>query len=1000
MTRAATYVQSQGPSARDPVGHPRASLAAVRGTGSLFGREIELAAVASGAGPLVFVEGHAGIGKTSLLETARARAIADGVRVLWGCGHELERGFGFGVVRQLFERAVSEAPPGDRARLLAGPAALASVTVGVEPAADRSGRAPDSPLPIVHALYWLTTNLAEREPLVVFIDDAHWADALSLRFLDYLAARLEGLPVALVVAARPAEPAEREPVGLLAGLRARARWRLVRLGPLGFDAAGALVEERFGDVPDRGLVAACVRATGGNPFLLGELVDALLADRVAPDAGAAGLVAGLGPETVARSMVLRLGRLPAVTGSVVDAVAVLDAHAEARHVAAVCGLSLQEVGSAADALARANVLDGGRPLRFVHPIARQAVYGALGSGLRSRLHARAAEVLMADHAPPERVAAHLLLCEPAADSRVVAVLRAAAAAALSQGSADLAQRFLGRALAEPPPADQLADTLGELGAAEALAGRELSLASEHLERAAAGSADPEVRSERVRLAARARLYMGDFAGAAALLGRERASLGEAERPLGMRLLADEAGIAVLAPPVARESLDRLEEHARVAADDPTQLALLAELAAKRWLQGRIGEAAELAERALSGGRLLAAQGPVSVAFNHAVAVLIDGDRFERAAGPLAAALAEAREQGSLLGVAGLTGLQAVGAWRRGALLEVEALCRGILQMAEDSGTSSLDRTYRAYLAAALAERSELDQAEEVIARTGVGPDMPHLTYEGMPFVARARLRLAQGRPDEALGDLLELRSRERALGVRHMRFPWRRDAVEAALALGDTAMAAALAGEQLELARHWDIPSARGIALCTHGLATGGAEGIELLERGVALLSASPARLDHVRGLVDLGAALRRAGRRAHAREPLQQAIQTAQACGADALAARAHQQLLATGARPRRPKFTGAHALTASERRVATLGAQAQSNRQIAAALYITVRTVENHLASCYRKLGISSRHDLPGALAADQRPAPARPAPVRAPTPAPAPASHRTAARAPHPH
>jgi DNA-binding NarL/FixJ family response regulator len=973
------------------------SLPALRRSGSLFGREAELAVVAAGAGSLVFVEGHAGIGKTSLLGAARARAGADGVRVLWGCGQELERGFGFGVVRQLFERVVSAASRDERGRLLAGPAALASVAVGVERAAGRGGPAPDSPFPVVHALYWLTANLAERERLELFVDDAHWADGLSLRFLDYLAARLEGLSVAVVVAARPAEPGERESAGLLAGLRGRARSGPVRLGPLGFDAAGALVSERFGDVPDRGLVAACVRATGGNPFLLGELVDALRADGVAPDAGAAGLVAGLGPETVARSVMLRLGRLPAVTGPVVDAVAVLDAHAEVRHVAALCGLSLEEVGSAADALARANVLDGGRPLRFVHPIVRQAVYGALGWGCRSRLHARAAEVLMADQAAPERVAAHLLLCEPGADPRVGRVLRAAAAVALSRGSADLAQRFLGRALAEPPPAGQLADTVGELGAAEALAGRELGLASEHLERSAAGTADPQLRCERVRQAARARLYMGDFAGAAALLGRGRASLGEAERSLAMRLLADEAGIAVLAPPVACGALERLEEHAGLGGDDAAELALVAELAAKRWLEGRIGEAAALAERALGDGRLLAAQGPVSVAFNHALAVLIDGDRFERTSGPLAAAMAAAREQGSLLGVAGLTGLQAVAAWRRGALSEVEVLSREILQLAEDSGTWFFDHTYWAYLGAVLTERSELEQAEQAIARSGVGPGIPNLTYEGMPFVARARLRLAQGRPDEALADLLELRSRERALGVRHMRLPWRRDAVEAALALGDSALAAELADEQLELARRWNIPSARGIALCTQGLATGGADGLKLLEEGVAFLSASPARLDHTRALVDLGAALRRAG--ARSREPLQEAIQTAQACGASALAARAHQELLASGARPRRLQFSGTDALTAGERRVATLAAQGQSNRQIAVARYITVRTVENHLASCYRKLGISSRHDLPSALAADRPRAPARRAGAPAPAPAPTPASRRTPAPAPHP-
>ena len=453
---------------------------------------------------------------------------------------------------------------------------------------------------------------------------------------------------------------------------------------------------------------------------------------------------------------------------------------------------------------------------------------------------------------------------------------------------------------------------------------------------------------------------------------------------------------MLAPLIAGEALDQLEQYAGLAGDDPAQLAVLAELAVKRWLEGRIEEAAVLAERALAGGRLLAAHGPASVAFNHAVAVLVDGDRLERAADPLAAALAAAREQGSLLGIAHMTGLQAIAAWRRGALFEVEALCGDVLQLAEDSETVSLlGHTYRAYLGAALTERSELDRAAQEIARTGIGPDMPHLTYEGMPLVARARLRLAQRRPAEALGDLLELRSLERTLGIRHMRFPWRRDAVEAALAVEDMALAAELADEQLERTRRWDIPSARGIALSTRGLVVRGAECLDLHEEAVALLAGSPARLDHARALVDLGVAMRHAGRRAHARAPLQEAIQAAQACGASALAARAHEELLATGARPRRLQFSGAESLTAGERRVAALAARGESNRQIASALYVTVRTVENHLASCYRKLGISSRHDLPGALPADLREASARPTRAPVPAPAPAPASRRTAAR-----
>jgi DNA-binding CsgD family transcriptional regulator len=879
----------------------------------------------------------------------------------------LEREFGFGVVRQLFERLVGDAPARDRGRLLGGAAALAAVVVGEDRPGGGRGRVPDSPFPVVDGLYWLTAGLAERERLVLFVDDAHWADVPSLRFVDYLAARLGGLSVRVVVAARPAEPSGGEAAGLLARLRERAAAGLVRLGPLALEPATALVSERFGGVVDRRLVAACVEATGGNPFLLRALVDALRADRVRPGPAAVELVSRLGPETVARSVMLRIAALPAAAGPVAEAVAVLDRQAEVRRVAALCDLSVEEVGSLADALERVNVLGGGRPLRFVHPIVRQAVYGELGSGSRSRLHARAADVLLADGERPERVAAHLLLSESAGDPRVVDVLRRAAAAALSRGAAELGQRFLERAVAEPPAPDAVADVLGELGTAEAVAGHDLSLASRHLERAAAGSADPQVRCQWVRRAARATLFAGDLAGAASLLARERAGLGEAQRGEALRLLADEAAIGALLPPFAEAALADLEAHTGVGGEDPGELAVLAELAGKRWLEGWIGEAVEFSRRALRGGRLLEAEGPMSVSFNHAVAVLVDGDRFEEAAGPVDTALAMARERGSLLGLTTLTGLRAIMAWRKGTLLEVEALCREIVRMAEDSDSPIVGVQYWAYLGAALTERSELEQAEAAIAKTRVGAGLPNGTADGMPFVARARLRLAQGRPDEALGDLLELRARERALGVRHMRFAWRADGVNAALAVDEPGLARELAAEQVDLTRRWDTPSARGIALCGQGLATGGADGLELLDRGAALLSRSPARLDHARALADLGAALRREGRRAQARPPLTAAIEHARVLGASALAERARRELVAAGAKPRRQQFSGAESLTAAEWRVARLARDGRSNRQIAAEQFVTVRTVENHLASCYRKLGIGSRRELAGALEAD---------------------------------
>jgi DNA-binding CsgD family transcriptional regulator len=195
--------------------------------------------------------------------------------------------------------------------------------------------------------------------------------------------------------------------------------------------------------------------------------------------------------------------------------------------------------------------------------------------------------------------------------------------------------------------------------------------------------------------------------------------------------------------------------------------------------------------------------------------------------------------------------------------------------------------------------------------------------------------------------------------------PWRSDAALAHLALGARAEARALAAEEVALAQAYNAPRTLGIALRAAGLAEGGRRGIELLRQAVGVLEGSGARLEHARAMTDLRAALRRAGQRAESRETLRPALDLAHRCGALALTERARTELVAAGGRPRRLVLSGLDSLTPSERRVAQLAAVGLSNRDIAQNLFITTRTVEGHLTHAYQKLAITSREQLPAALA-----------------------------------
>jgi predicted ATPase len=319
-----------------------------------------------------------------------------GLRVLAAQGSDLEREFAFGVVRQLFEPSLV----GDEEReaLLAGAAAAAAPVLSAVGGAGGGGG--DGSFAALHGLYWLTVNLAGDGPLLLAVDDLHWCDRPSLRFLAYLVRRLEGLPTVLAVSLRSQEPGT-DPV-LVGELVGAAEAVHVRPRPLTGDGVAGLVRARLGADPEPRFTGACLEATGGNPFLLRQLLTSLEADGVAPRDAGVHTVRDIGPRAVSRTVALRLRRLPPAAADVAHAVAVLGDGAELPLVAALAGLDEEDVARATAELARAEILRPEGPLGFVHPLVRDAVYHELPAGERELHHARAARLLADAGAPPRR----------------------------------------------------------------------------------------------------------------------------------------------------------------------------------------------------------------------------------------------------------------------------------------------------------------------------------------------------------------------------------------------------------------------------------------------------------------------------------------------------------------------------------------------------------------------------------------------------------------------
>ena len=333
--------------------------------------------------------------------------------------------------------------------------------------------------------------------------------------------------------------------------------------------------------------------------------------------------------------------------------------------------------------------------------------------------------------------------------------------------------------------------------------------------------------------------------------------------------------------------------------------------------------------------------------------LLYTDHLDEGIRLLDATLADVRRRGAVFHFSSLSMTRAIFQYARGALVEAEADGRAALE-ALPHREVWFRWAAHGWLAQILVERGAVEEAAGLIE--AVEPTVPPDAFSRAPLLrAGALVEAARGDHRAALARALELGRAVTSFGHTNppASFPaWRSLAALEHHALGETAEARTLAQEEVELARAWGAPRTLGRALRILGLIQGGDDGIALIREAVAVLEPSPARLEHAYALANLGGALRRANQRAEAREHLRQALELAQRGGATLLAEQAHEELIATGARPRRVELSGAAALTPSERRIAAMAAEGMANRDIAQALFVTLRTVEMHLSNAFRKL------------------------------------------------